>query len=284
MPRYVFGSVSIRSRFVRLPISSTSNTPSSGCASGQIFIPPPRYAPFATITSCMRPGAHVLVDRDADLADAPAREDAQRREQVRDLAAERLRRLVRPLCDRAAHAGARDVREPARLVGARPRAVADAAEVDLARRAVQRHVDGVFRSARDPLRAREVPARAARDHRDLDVALRDAVRDLVHRAVAADDDELRRAAVDRFSRELRQMAGALGEQRIAGEAARGGGVAICGQRRPVAPLSDAGLTRKTTAISGPPWRSRARLASCGRPPRGGPRPRSAGTLPRRRRR
>ena len=55
LPRYVFGSVSIRSRFVRSPISSTSKRPSSGCASGQIFIPPPRYGPLATITSCMRP-------------------------------------------------------------------------------------------------------------------------------------------------------------------------------------------------------------------------------------
>jgi hypothetical protein len=80
--------------------------------------------------------------------------------------------------------------------------VTDAPEVDLARRSIQRHVDCIVDAARDPLRAGEVPAGAARDNRDLDIALRDPVRDLVDGAVAADDDEELRAAVDRLSREL----------------------------------------------------------------------------------
>ena len=54
VPRKIFGIVNRRSRFVRSPISSTSNAPSSRAASGQIFIPPPKYGPLATTTSCMR--------------------------------------------------------------------------------------------------------------------------------------------------------------------------------------------------------------------------------------
>ena len=55
-------------------------------------------------------------------------------------------------------------------------------------------------------RAGEVPAGAARDHRDLDaLALRDAVHDLVHGAVAADDDEQLCALVRCPPRELGQL-------------------------------------------------------------------------------
>ena len=139
--------------------------------------------------------ADLVVDRDADLAVLPAREDGERRPEVGDLAAERLRRLVRALRDRAAHACARDVREVRLAVAPVPGAEVDAAEVDRARLAGQRHVDRAVELVRDPVGADEVPARAARDDRDLD-ALEpgDPVRDLVHRAVAADDDEQRRAA------------------------------------------------------------------------------------------
>ena len=45
----------MKSSFVTSPISTTSNRPSSGSASGASFIPPPCQRPFATITSCMRP-------------------------------------------------------------------------------------------------------------------------------------------------------------------------------------------------------------------------------------
>src|SRR5919108_1257115 len=136
------------------------------------------------------PPRRLAVGGPADRAGPPAREDSEGRPQVRDLPAERLRRLVRALGDRAAHAGARHVREPRVRLAAAPRAVADAAEVDLARAPGAGDLDGVLEPMRDPVRADEVPAGPAREHRHLDVAAaRDAVRDLVHRAVAADDDE-----------------------------------------------------------------------------------------------
>ena len=45
----------MRSRFVTSPIRSTSKRPSSGSASGVIFIPPARKRPLATITSYIGP-------------------------------------------------------------------------------------------------------------------------------------------------------------------------------------------------------------------------------------
>ena len=80
--------------------------------------------PFATTTSCMRPPRISSSTDDAELRVLPAREDGERRPEVRDLAAERLRRLVRALRDRAAHAGARDVREPGLGLAPVPGAVA----------------------------------------------------------------------------------------------------------------------------------------------------------------
>ena len=81
----------------------------------------------------------------------------------------------------------------------------------------ERHVDGVFDLARDPVGADEVPARAARDHRHLGliVEIGDPVHDLVHGAVPADDDEQLRAAVGRLAGELAELARAFREERVA---------------------------------------------------------------------
>ena len=93
--------------------------------------------------------------------------------------------------------------------------VAERAGVDLAHPAVARDCDRFVDASRDPVRPHEVPTRAARDHRDLDArAPGDAVRHLVDGPVAADDDELRRAAVRRLACQARQVARLLREQRV----------------------------------------------------------------------
>src|SRR5205807_237962 len=79
---------------------------------------------------------------------------------------------------------------------------------------------------RKPERAREVPTGAAGDHGDLDAASpRDAVDDLVHRAVAADDDEQLRTIVRRARGELGELSRRAREKRVPGQA--GGGRAMC---------------------------------------------------------
>ena len=74
---------------------------------------------------------------------------------------------------------------------------------------------------------------------------REAVHDLVDRAVAADDDEQLGAAVRRLAGELAELPAALGDERVAFEAARGRLVRDLRPAPPVEPLADAGLTRKT---------------------------------------
>ena len=69
-------------------------------------------------------------DRNVDLAVRPAREDGERRPDVGHFPPERLRRVVGTLRDRAAHAGAADVREPGDSFGPVPAPVGRAAEVD----------------------------------------------------------------------------------------------------------------------------------------------------------
>ena len=69
--------------------------------------------------------------------------------------------------------------------------------------------------------------------------------DLVQRAVAADRDDELGAAAGGLLGELDEMPGPLGEERLAGEAEHAARWASSGQRFPVTPLSDAGLTRKT---------------------------------------
>lgn len=82
---------------------------------------------------------------------------------------------------------------------------------------------------RDAVRANEVAAGPARNDRDLDAGPRcDSVDDLVDGAVPPDGDEQLGAVFRRLPCELRQLAGPLGEERVAGEP--GGRCAICNLR------------------------------------------------------
>ena len=151
--------------------------------------------------------ARLVPDRHAHLPGLPSEEHRERRPVVRDLAAERLRGLVRALRDRTGDAGAPDVREIRTRLLARPRAVRDDARVDLAHRPLQRDVDRRVEISRDVERAHEVPAGSARDHRELDVPRADhAVDDLVHRAVSAHHHE-RASRRDRSPRQRALRAG-----------------------------------------------------------------------------
>jgi hypothetical protein len=68
--------------------------------------------------------------------------------------------------------------------------VGGAPQVDRSRSPGERDADGIVEAAGQPERAREIPARATGDHGQLDLlALCDAVHDLVHGAIAADDDQ-----------------------------------------------------------------------------------------------
>ena len=196
-----------------------------------------------------------VVHAPAPLADAvephghlgvlPLEEDSRQRIEERRLPAERLRHPVRALGDRAAHPDRADVDEPPLRVVAAPGAVTDESGVDRARGTAECEPDGVVELRRDPVRPSEVHAGAERDRRQIDVASGDAVHDLVQRPVAADGDDERRAGVHSLLRELDQAVRALREERLAREAEPRGAVGeASGQRLPVAPLSEAGLTRK----------------------------------------
>ena len=89
----------------------------------------------------------------------------------------------------------------------------------------------------------------------------EAVRDLVHRAVAADDDEQPRAAGRRLARELPELAAALADEGVALEPAAAARCAISGQRRPVDPFAAAGLTRKTVPSSVTVWSASSVISS-----------------------
>ena len=111
----------------------------------------------------------LAVDANRDLAVPPAREDGEGGPGVRDLAAERLRGLVGALGDRAAHAGARDVREQRLALGAVPAEVVRPPEVDHARAPAQRDLDrglelraGCRRCGRSPSPSRAGSRRARR--------------------------------------------------------------------------------------------------------------------------
>ena len=100
------------------------------------------------------------------------------------------------------------------------------------------------------VRAKSQPG-AARDDGDLDARRAgDPVHDLVDRAVAADDDEQRRSVVDRLPRERRPAGPARSERSASPASPRAAARwAISGQRRPVEPPAEAGLTRKTVACA-----------------------------------
>ena len=244
--------------------------PSSGCASGASFIPPPCQTPFATITSCIRPRRSPPSKLHRHLGVLPLEEHAGQRIEERRLAAERLRHPVRALGDGAAHADRADVREPALARPRRPTCGNETRPASIVRGVpVERDAHRVVELRRDPVRAPEVHARPERDRREVDVAPGDAVHDLVQRAVAADSDDERRAAVDRLR--ARARSGAPAAPRRASRRSGPSRAARCassGQRLPVAPLSDAGLTRKygRSPLS-QRSRRRARSSSSGRPRR-----------------
>ena len=214
-------------------------------------------------------------DLDGDAPGPPAREHGERGPRVGDLAAERLRRLVRSLGDGAAHPRARDVREPAHALAAGPRAVGDAAEVERARLPRERDRGGGGGLLRDPELAHEVDAGAAREDGEIDVGPPgDPLHRLVDRAVAADDDEQRGAAVRRVARQLGQVPAPLREERVAGQPRLGELVRQLGPAPTRRPVVRGRIDQKDGAVANR-WRRRARRASSGRPPRAARRRRSA---------
>ncbi len=204
---------------------------------------------MATITSCIGPARSSPSTVTGPRRSASRANDGDRRPEVGDLAAERrVRRLVRPLRDRAAHARAGDVREvrladlaASRRGRRRGRGRSSRARPSSATRTASSGFD------RDAEGADEVAPGAARDDASsTPSAPGEPVDDLVDRAVAADGDEQRRAAFDGVARQL--ASGARAARRRARRPRRPSAAArraSSGQRRPVAPLADAGLTRKT---------------------------------------
>ncbi len=256
-----------------------------GLGLGQHHHPAAEVAPVRDERVDDLPVACVPVHRDPHLARLPAREDGERRPVVRDLPSERLRGLVRALRDRAADPRARDVREVRARLLSGPRPERDEPDVDLADGARERDVHGRIEIARDPVGAHEVPARPPRDHGDLDVGPGRPVHDLVDRPVAADHDEPLRAAVDRLSGERRELARLLGDERVAGEAERGGamgdlGPALAGRAAGRGRVDEEDRADGANGRSGRRSPSRARSASSGRPPRAARRRRSGRTRPR----
>ena len=209
------------------PISTTSNSPSSGCASGASFIPPPCQTPFATITSCIRPRRSVVVEPHRHLGVLPLEEHAGQRVEERRLPAERLRHPVRALGDGAAHADRADVREPALGVLAAPGAEATRPASIVRGRPSRATRTASSNARRDAVGADEVHARSrAGSSRARRRDAGDPVHDLVQRAVAADRDDERGAVRRRLRRASSiRWPGPLREQRLArrGRAAPRGG-------------------------------------------------------------
>jgi len=175
----------------------------------------------------------LAVDVERELGRLPAREDGERRPQVGELAAERLRRLVGALAMRRSCPRCRRSRTRPRR-RSRPRAVRHATEVDRAGRPLERHAHRPLDVARDPERPHEVPAGAARHDGELRRIgeADEPFAHLVHRSVAADDDEQARAGVRRLAGELCEVARPRAEGRVALEPGRGGTSGDLGQRRP----------------------------------------------------
>src|SRR5207248_6195976 len=89
--------------------------------------------------------------------------------------------------------------------------------------ALERDPDGVFELRRDAERAHEVAARSPGDDCELRSPGPDEpVRHLVDSAVAADRDQPLRTALERRARQLTQVLGPFGEERVAGQPERGG--------------------------------------------------------------
>ena len=195
------------------PISSTSNSPSSGSASGRHpHAAAERSRPFIDddlehLAASLGLVVHATC---TSVAFQPTK-TANVAQKNESLAAERLRGIVGALGDGAADPGAREVREPRLRATSRPRRDTRARPGRSSRVVpVERDLERAVESRGMPHAAHEVPAGAARDHGELDVAARSSpsepVDDLVDRAVAADDDEqLRRRRARRRARELGQV-------------------------------------------------------------------------------
>ena len=230
----------------------------------------------------------LVVDRQPHLAGLPAREHGEGCPVVGDLPAEGLRSLVRALRDCAADARTQPRSRSTRGVHAGPGAIGDEAEVDLADSAVQRDGDCGIQIARNVVRANEVPSCSARDHGQLDVfRLGDAVHDLVHRAVPADDDEELRSSAYGVCRKRDELSRLLGDEGVTCEAERGRPVRDLG---PTLPRRASGGSRvdEEDGAAGANDRSvrrlpsRVQFASCGPRLYAAPRRRSERTRPRRR--
>ena len=119
------------------------------------------------------------------------------------------------------------------------------AEVERARLALLRDAERVGEPLRDPVCGRS-HGPCPGDDGELDaLPAGDAVHDLVDGSVAAECHEQLGALVGRLPREVSELARALGEDRLTAQAGRVRGAASSGQRRPVLPFADAGLTRRT---------------------------------------
>jgi hypothetical protein len=93
--------------------------------------------------------------------------------------------------------------------------LAGEAEVDLARAAAERDLDGRLELSRDAVRANEVPAGPARDDRQLRLQAGDPVRHLVHGPVAADGHDQLCATLGGEARELGELPRPFRQERVA---------------------------------------------------------------------
>ena len=217
----------------------------------------------------VHPAAPALaVDGHLEVGRRPAGEDRERRPEVRRLPAERLRGRVRALRDRAAHPRARDVREDRDALAPVPGAERRAPEVDRAHVARERDLGrlldlraGSRTSARSPSPCRggrrraRAPRRAPRARSPTSFTEPSPPTTTSSRAPPS---AASRASSARWP--CRSLRSASPSSPVA--AARR---ASSGQRRPVAPFADAGLTRKTVSPARVrPSRWRARAPSSGR--------------------
>ena len=185
-------------------------------ASGHIFIPPPKNRPFATTTSNILPLRRLAVDRELCLDGGPALEHGEGRPEVRRFRTELLRGVIRALRDRPAHPGACDVRKHRGGFAAVPGAVADPAEIDGLRVALERDSRRRHHVVGNAERPDEVAPRPARNQGQRRGVLDPCkpVYDLVERPVAADDDEEARATGGCLPGESTELATVLADQRI----------------------------------------------------------------------
>ena len=194
--------------------------------------------------------AGLAVDRQAELRVLPLREDRERRPEVGDLAAERLRRLVRALGDRAAHARARDVREVRRRRRCRPRpgssrdrGRSSSSSPSRRRRWRRRACAGSCRCGRSPSRCRAGSRRSRRPR----------ARRSRSRPRSRSRRRRRRRAASRRRPRRRgrgRRAGPAAPRRACRPRAPSSrrGAPSPAQRRPVDPFAEAGLTRKTVSL------------------------------------